>query len=182
MIKEKSSIIIKLIIFQIAMSIFGVMIASSVLVLGEGLLLAAGVFSVLFYFALVGAAINEDGLRDNIKLSRESASVNALIGFKYAFVSYIPTIVITLLLSVLRTIGINNSLTSILVVIIRAFLSGMYLGLDTSIFGAGETVMSFSANGYSFLIYQLVSVLVCGVFYYIGFKGINLLPKKKEEN
>lgn len=182
MIKEKSSMIVKLIIFQIAMSIFGVMIASSVLVLGEGLLLFAGIFSVLFYFALVGAAINEDGLGDNVKLSREGATVNKFTGLKYAFVSYIPTLVVTLILAILRTIGINNSLTSILVVIVRAFLSGMYLGLDTTIFGAGETVMTFSANGYSFLIYQLVSIVVCGVFYYIGFKGINLLPKKKEEN
>ncbi len=182
MIKEKSGMIVKLIIFQIAMSIFGVMIASSVIILSEGLLLLAGIFSVLFYFALVGAALNEDGLKDNIRASRESVAVSAFTGFKYALISYVPTLLITLVLAVLRTVGVRNSLISILVVVIRAFLSGMYLGLDTSIFGAGETVMTFSANGYSFLIYQMISILACGVFYYIGFRGINLLPKKKEEN
>ncbi len=179
---EKGSMIAKLIVYQIAMSIFGVMLAFAITALNVGLLLATGVFSALFYFALAGAALNEDGLRDNVSVTRDGSAANAFIGLKYALISFAPTLIITLLYAILCTLGVNNSLTSILNIFIRFFLSGMYLSLDTSLFSAGETVMAFSANGYSFLIYQVVSVIICGVFYYIGFKGINLLPKKKEDN
>ena len=180
-IKEKSNMITKAIVFQIAMSIFGIMLASSIQSFGNAVKLFAGIFSVLFYFALIGAALNEDGLKDNIKVSRNTVKADAFLGMKYIAVSYIPTFAVTILYIILRLFGIANGLTSTLNVLIRLFLSGMYLSLDSYLFAAGNTPMPVSINGWTFLIYQIFSVIVCGLFYIAGLKGINLLSSKKEE-
>lgn len=181
-LKEKSSMISKAIIFQIAMSIFGVMLASSIQAFGNTVLVIAGVFSVLFYFALIGAALNEDGLRDNIKVTHGRAVEDKLLGFKYIAVSYIPTLAITVVYVILKLCGLNNDITTLINALIRLFLSGMYLSLDRAIFAMGDTLNAFSLNGWSFLIYQVFSIVICGLFYIIGLKGINLIPVKKEED
>lgn len=180
-IKEKTSMISKAIVFQIAMSIFGIMLASSIQSFGNTVNLIAGIFSILFYFALIGAALNEDGLKDNIKVAHNRAEADMLLGMKYIAISYIPTFAITILYIILCLFGFENVLTVTLNAIIRLFLSGMYLGFDRFLFAAGDTLMPISLNGWTFIIYQIFSVVVCGIFYLIGLKGINLMPSKKEE-
>lgn len=181
LLNEKGSLIAKSIIFQVAMSIFGIMFTATIIALDEGFLLFAGIFSILFYFALMGAALNEDGTKDYLRVKGNRARPDILCGFKYVLISYIPTLAITLLHVILRTAGVVNSLTDILNIIIRFLTSGMYLSLDRYFFASGDTFMPFSLYGYSFLIYQVFSIIVCGLFYYIGLCGISLLPKKKEE-
>lgn len=181
LINEKSSLIAKLIIFQIAMSLFGLMFAATVIALNEGLLLFAGTFSILFYFALVGAALNEDGVKDHLKVACDRAKPDALCGFKYVLISYIPTLVITVLNIILNIFGVLDSLRGILVIIIRMFTSGMFQCIDRFLFGSGDSFVSFSLYGYSFLVYQIISIIICGLFYFLGLRGISLLPKKKAE-
>ena len=178
---EKGSMIAKAIIFQIAMSIFGCMITMSIIAIDEGWLLLGGIFSILFYFSLIGAAINEDGAKDHLKISAGRMEPDALLGFKYILISYIPTFLITILFVILNLFGLENSLTQIMAILIRLFLSGMYQGLDRVIFASGDTLAKFSLYCFSFVIYQVISVVVCGLFYYIGYKGINLTSGKKKE-
>ena len=181
-IKEKSSMISKAIIFQIAMSIFGVMLASSIQAFGNTILVIGGIFSVLFYFALIGAAVNEDGLRDNVKVTHGRAAEDKLLGFKYIAISYVPTLAVTIVYVILKVTGLNNDITTLLNALIRLFLSGMYLSLDRAIFAFGDTLHAFSLNGWSFLIYQVFSIVICGLFYILGLRGINLVPIKKQED
>ena len=181
LINEKGGLIAKCIIFQVAMSIFGIMFAATIIALNEDWLIFAGIFSILFYFALVGAALNEDGILDHLRVVGNRATPDALRGFKYVFISYIPTLALTLLHVILRTVGVANSLTDILNIVIRFLASGMYLSLDRFFFASGDTFVPFSLYAYSFLIYQVFSIVVCGLFYYVGLRGISLLPKKKEE-
>ena len=181
-IKEKSSMISKAIIFQIAMSIFGVMLASSIQSFGNIVLILGGLFSVLFYFALIGAAVNEDGLRDNVKVTHGRVEEDKLLGFKYIAISYIPTLAVTVAYLIMKLCGLNNDFTTLINALIRLFLSGMYLGLDRVIFAMGDTLHAFSLNGWSFLIYQLFSIVICGLFYILGLKGVNLVPVKKQED
>ncbi len=177
---EKGNMIAKCIVFQLAMSLFGIMITMTLLALNEVAVVLGGIFSILFYFALVGAAVNEDGVKDCIKVEGGRMEKDAILGLKYVAISYIPTFIISGLYCVLSLCGVQNSFTSILNLITRFFTTGMYMGLDISIFGAGETVAAFSYNGYSYLIYEIVSVIVLGLLYYAGLCGINLVRKKNE--
>lgn len=186
-LNEKGSLIARCIVFQIAMSIFGIMINFATVQLGNTILILGAVFSVLFYFALVGASLNEDGLKDKIKYDRNKEKADIFYGLKYVAVSYIPSFVITAVFSLFRTLNIFESFTYVVNMLIRFFISGMYIGVDILLFSGtdsvGNTVYDyFSLNGYSFLIYQIVSIIICGLFYYLGIRGINLVGGKKKDN
>lgn len=180
-IKEKTGMISKSIVFQIAMSLFGMMLSASVIAINEKFLLVAGIFSFLFYFALIGAAVNEDGVKDYLKIKAGRAKQDIFLGLKYAAVSYIPTFAITLIYIILRIFSIENALTQILSILIRLLSCGMYLSFDRYLFASGDSFLPFSLNGYSFLIYEVASVLIIGIFYFIGVKGINLLSTKSDK-
>lgn len=187
LLNEKGSLIARCIIFQIAMSIFGIMINFATVMLGKTILILGAIFSVLFYFSLVGASLNEDGLKDKIKFERNKEKIDVFYGMKYAAVSYVPSIVLTAIYSLFKTLNIFEGFTYVVNMILRFFISGMYLGIDILLFSRtdaeGYTVYSsFSYNGYSFLIYQLISIAICGLFYYFGIRGINLIGGKKKEN
>ena len=180
-IKEKSGMIFKSIIFQIAMSLFGLMLSASVIAINEKFLLVSGIFSFLFYFALIGAAVNEDGVKDYLRIKAGRVEKDVLLGFKYAAISYIPSFIITVLHVVLRLFSIENALTQLLSIFIRLLSCGMYLSFDRYWFATGDTFLQFSLNGFSFLIYEVVSVIIIGIFYYIGIKGINLTGNKNDK-
>ena len=184
-INEKGDLIAKCIVFQIAMSVFGIMINFATVQMGNTVLLLGGIFSILFYFALVGATLNEDGLKDKIKYDRLKENPDKLYGVKFMAVSYIPSLLITGLFSLLMSFGILEGVTYVVNMIIRFFISGMYIGIDIFLFSktneAGDIIYnSFSMNGYSFLIYQIISILICGLFYYLGLRGVNLIKTKKD--
>ncbi len=178
----KGRLIFKSIIFQIAMSIFGIMLAMAVLAINEKYLVFAGVFSVLFYFALAGAAFNEDGLADNLKIKGNRLTEDKLLGLKCAAVYYIPTFIITVLQIVFYyTVGADNPVFQLLNMVNRFFTSGMYLSLDRVLFATGDTFEAISYSGIIYIVYQLFSVIVLGIFYYLGVRGINLLGKPREK-
>ncbi len=180
-IKEKTGMISKAIIFQIAMSLFGMMLSASVIAINEKLLLVAGIFSFLFYFALIGAAVNEDGVKDYLKIKAGRVEKDVFLGLKYIAISYIPTFAITVIYIVLRFFSLENALTQILSILIRLLSCGMYLSFDRYLFASGDSFLPFSLNGYSFLIYEIISVLIIGLFYLLGVKGINLLSTKSDK-
>lgn len=185
-LNEKGSLIARSIIFQIAMSIFGIMICLATAKMGDSVLLLSGIFSILFYYALVGATYNEEGLKDKMKFERNREKFDYLYGLKCAAVSYIPSLIITVVYSVLRVLNVAESFTYILNMLIRSFISAMYLGLDIFLFSGvdgNENIVynQFSLNGFSFIIYQIISICACGLFYYVGMKGINLVKKKNDE-
>lgn len=185
-LKQKGSLIARCIVFQIAMSVLGFFVISAVANSGNTLILLAGIFTILFYFALVGATVNEDGLKDELTNKRSGLKPDIFLGIKYMAISYIPTFSLTLLLCLFRTFGIFAGAADIIVIFVRAFLTGMYFGIDMNLFIQGYSeegyaiYSAFSSNGYSLLIYQLFSVIICGLFYYLGLRGINLNKTKEK--
>ena len=132
-IKEKSNMIGKLFVYQIAMSLLGLFVVSP---FNGSVQIAASVFASLFYFSLVCYAIIEDGQKDFVSHSAGRISGNPLSGLVYALVSYIPTIIIVAIQVILNLATDATALSgikSILTFVIRFFLMGMYLGFDTGI-------------------------------------------------
>ena len=196
-IKQKSGMIGKLFVYQIAMSLLGVFVTSPFS--GRSQIIAS-VFAILFYFSLVCYAIIEDGQKDNV--SHEAGRINGkgYTGFVYALISYIPTIVLVLgysILSVSTNVATLSGLKSVLTGIVnRIFLMGMYLGLDCGIsmrsvdpqtkmaVYPSETLEYFSENGLIFSCCLVLLPIVAGVTYYLAFKGklhVNTAPKEKNK-
>lgn len=197
-IREKSHMIGKLFVYQIAMSLLGLFIVSP---LGGYAQLAAAVFSTLFYFSLVCYAVIEDGQKDCVSHSAGRIRGSALTGVVYSIVSYIPTIVIVslqILISLLSEPTSFSAIKSIFTFLIRFFLMGMYLGFDTglvqraydsvnqvSVVVKGSQTLVFMSDNY--LIFGICLVLlpiIAGVSYCLAFKGkvhVNTAPKNKKK-
>lgn len=196
-LKEKSNMISKLFVYQIAMSLLGLFVVSPFS--GE-IQIVASVFSFLFYFSLVCYAVIEDGQKDYISHKAGRICGSSMTGFLYAVVSYIPTIIIVALqvvLSLFTKASALIGLKSILTFVIRFFLMGMYLGIDTGLVQRGydsvnqtsvvlcdNQVLVFMSDNY--LIFALCLVLfpvVAGLSYNLAFKGkvhVNTAPKNKK--
>lgn len=184
---EKSSMISKLFIFQIAMSLLGLFVVSP-FTANASMCLAAGIFSMLFYFSLVTYAVIEDGQKECIAAKAGKCEVSVYTGFLYALFSYIPTIIITVVYMIMRLSEPNGLITgakAVLNIIIRFFLMGMYLGIDVKLRAGGSgTFLSFiSENGIFYVICLVLMPLICGIAYALAYKGIihvNTEPKKKK--
>lgn len=192
---EKFHMISKLFVYQIAMSLLGVFIVSP---FSGNTCIVAGVFSSLFYLSLVSYAAVEDGQKDCISHNAGRLQGSALTGFGYAFISYIPTIAITVISCILRIVLPSTSLVAvknILNIIIRFFLMGTYLGIDVGLTGytydattqsmvsdASVFVRYICDNGILFVVLLFVMPVVCGMAYKLAFKGkISINTQKKQK-
>ncbi len=193
--EEKSHMVSKLFIYQIAMSLLGVFIVSP---FSGTTCIIAGVFSLLFYLSLVSYATVEDGQKDFVSQKAGRLQGSAFTGFKYALISYIPTIFIVAFYCIIKLSTKSemlSALKNILNIIIRFFLMGSYLGIDVGLTGYGydtatqsmvsdaPTVVRFiSDNGIFFVICLIVMPLICGFAYNLAFNGkISINTHKKEK-
>lgn len=193
--EEKSRMISKLFIYQFAMSLLGVFVVSP---FNHNLRVVFGVFASLFYFSLISYAVVEDGQKDHISHTAGRLDGDALCGFKYALVAYIPTIVLTVAFSLIQLFSGEYAILtikSILNVIIRFFLMGMYLGIETGISKfeldavtlervsvSPEWVQFMSDKGLFFVIFLVLMPIVCGLAYYLAFKGkVHINTSKKQK-
>lgn len=186
-LSEKGNLIARCIVFQIAMSLLGFFVLSAIANTNDTVILLGGIFTMLFYFALMGAFLNEDGLKDALILKRNNESIDAFYGMKYVAVSYIPTLLMTICIIIFRTFSFAFEAADFLVMIVKFFFSGMYIGIDMILFITGANEQGYavyhiiSSNGYSLLFYQLFSIVICGLFYYLGTKGVNLIKTKDKQ-
>jgi len=195
-IKSKTNMLGKLFVYQIAMSLLGLFIVSP---FDGKMQIAAAVFSTLFYFSLVAYAIIEDGQKDYLAVKSGRLSGNACSGLVYSLVAYLPTVIIVLfqmILTLTTSDAVLSGLKSILNVLIRFFLMGMYLGFDTGLAGrtedpvthqmvstASKSIQFMSDNFIIFAIMLVLVPIVCGLTYYLAYNGkvhVNTEVKNKK--
>lgn len=192
--KEKGDILRKLWINQFAFSLFGIFVASP---FSAGLCTAAGVFSYLFYLSVVSFAILDDAQKDRISYNAgRKQNTSGCTGLYYAFVAFIPTIILTVLHLVLSFLPtISENITKVIYLVNRFLLCGEIIGIDSGLTNivtvnykpviAGPAWAGFmSAHGIFQLLFAIVSVIVFGAVYYLGFKGIvsiNTTESKKNQ-
>lgn len=195
-LKSKMNMIAKLFVYQVAMSLLGLFIVSPF----SGVMqIAASIFATLFFFALVCYAVIEDGQKDYVSVNAGRSIGSPYTGFMYSFVIYIPTIVLVLLqMILLLTMGSGelSGITAILAIVIRFFLMGMYLGIESGLVNrqydaiaermvsnASESVQFFCDNYILFAILLVIFPVVCGITYMLAYKGkihVNTEVKKKK--
>ncbi len=184
---EKSNVIFKLFIYQIAMSLLGFFIVSPFLN-SSSMCLAASIFAALFYFSLTAYAVVEDGQKDHISVNAGRKEGSAFTGLWYSLVSYLPTIVISVFYSIATLCSPNEILTglkALINIVIRFFLMGMYLGFDVLLRSENspQSLKYFSETGLFYVCLLILMPIICGVFYGLSYKGIihvNTAQKNKK--
>ena len=186
-VKSKSNMILKLFIYQIAMSLFGFFVLTPFTSLDDSyrgyVYIASAVFSTLFYFSLVCYAVIEDGQKDCVSHNAGRIEGKPYTGLVYSLVSYLPTIVIVVVNSVISIVTTPDSLSALKAVLgilfTKVFLMGTYWGFDAGIVvrsATGQIVSGekfvFLSDNYLFFVFFLVLLpLVSGISYYLAFKG-----------
>lgn len=184
---EKGNLMTKYIVNQIAMSVFGVMIATTSMALGDAWLLPFGLFALLFYYFILIAFIREDGLKDALKIDGGRMKKDSFLGLKYCAVAAIPGLVLAILNTVFQSFGAQTgviaSITGVFNVITRIFVYGMYTGIDSYLFnqeiGVFSALNSASSLGITYIVYTFVTLVVSHLAYISGVYQWLIKEKKK---
>lgn len=120
------------------------------------------------YASILGSAFWEEGAKDRIKADGGRIKKDVLAGLKIALVPYSPTILLTAVFAVLKANpGLFESATSILNILLKILLSGVYVPFDIGLFdNSGDSIIGFRYLGYCVI--TLGSALVS---YLMGFNG-----------
>jgi hypothetical protein len=183
---EKGHLMVKYIINQIAMSIFGVMIATTAMALGDSWLLPFGIFALLFYYFILITFIREDGLKDAIKVDGGRMKKDRFSALKYCTIAAVPGLLFALLNIVFQAIGATTgplaSLSGIFNVFTRIFIYGMYTGIDSYLFnseiGIFWNAFHVSSLGITYLIYTVLTLIVAHLAYSSGLNQLFVSEKK----
>lgn len=181
---EKGSIIRKMMLNQFAFSLFGIFVATPFY---GNICILAGIFSLLFYLFVVCFSILDDAQKDRISFNAgRKQHLNAFVGLKYSYLSFIPSIVLTALYTAISFIlKTGNTFTFILGIINKYALAGEILGIDVGLTNytydavnnirvttAPDAVIFMSQHGIFQLIFALAIPALCGLIYYLGYAGI----------
>ena len=175
-IRKNSDLIVKMIVHQIGLTVFGFLLNSCAGVSGNASLgIIFGIFSAAFYCFLLYILMWEYGTKDKIRIDAGRMQRDIFKGAKIALVAAIPNLFLGVLstigyLAINRTIMVDGKFTSpawaanlySIAQIIGVFLNSMYTGIGEYL---GITVMPY----FLFLL-TLPAILVTGVGYYLGTK------------
>lgn len=184
---NKGHLMLKYIVNQIAMSLFGLMMSASALAINDNLLLPFGIFGLLFYYFILITFIREDGLKDAIKVDGGRIKIDVFMSLKYCGIAAIPGFLIALLNMFLHIF--NNGAIAyegaavVLNAVTRILVYGMYNTLDTYFFNNETGILSsynyLSSNGITYVLYTVFTLAVCFLAYYTGVKQMFVKEEKK---
>ena len=182
--KEKGSMLRKIWINQFAFSLFGIFVASP---FRGNLCILAGVFSYVFFLSVVAFAVLDDAQKDKISYNAgRKNNVFASVGFMYGFTAFLPTIILMFVFTVLTFIpAVDSSVTFIISLVTRFIMGGEILGIDSGLTNytfntasnmmvseASGGIIFLSSHGIFHLLYAVVTPVIFGIVYALGFKGI----------
>lgn len=182
--KEKGTILRKMWINQFAFSLFGIFVASP---FSGKMCVAAGIFSYLFFVSVIIFMVLDDAQKDKISFNaHRKNNVNTFTGFKYSFVAFLPTILLMTVYTIFTFIpSIDATVTFVISIITRFIMGGEILGIDAGLTNytysettkmmvstAPQSVIFFSSHGFIHLIYSILTPMLFGIIYALGFKGV----------
>lgn len=188
--KEKGGLMGKYIVNQIALSLFGFMMAATAVAMGHDWLFPFGLFGLLFYHFILFTFVYEDGLKDALRVNGGRMKKDRLLSLKYCSIAAFPGFAVALLNFVLRSFSsghVAEAVYSVLDTVTRFFTYGMYNALDNYFFTVSETAStvsraSFSSSGLSFVCYTFLTLAVCFAAYNLGLAQIRLSKKSHKNN
>ena len=165
-LKENANTIVKMMVYQFGLTIFGFMLSMSV-GQNEFLQLIASIFAIIFYLFLLYSMTWTVGSKDHEKVANKRAPYVPIKGIYMSLFANAVNFVIGILYFFAYIIeGESGGLYSIIMPITK-LIQAMYLGLSINILEDFHFVM--------YLFTPVPSVLICGLAYYLGVKEISIL-------
>ncbi len=171
---------------QIAIGLFGAVLALAVSGISDTFLSIASAFSIMFYLFLIYMTAWEIGASDRISVDVGKLPRRPYLGFILSLIANIPQFLIAAVYAICMAIGkgAEGVATSIAAVmkVVMLFIDGMYFGLLSTIsigtrinVNTGDIVPNELFNfSWSYFVIIIPAVLTCGLAYWMGLKNAKL--------
>ena len=179
-VKSNLYYIIRLIGTQVGISIFAMMLQFATISISQGLHLVASIGAIVFYMALIYSTSWEMGYKVSERISAGRLTRSPLHGAYVACAAYAPVFFLLILLWVGFSFGSllwGGNLFYIAKTALFLYFSAFY-GLINFV------VKSMSVNDFQTVVFPVLytlsvlpGILVSGIAYYLGSKGIALFSK-----
>lgn len=173
--KSTTPVIVRMLLNQFVMSIFGIMLTMSTLMVNETFCAIVSCLPIFLYFFLIYHTMWDRGARDvlNAKYSKKD---NINKGFVYSLLAAVPTAVLTMIFSVITKemtyVSHFADVTYTLAKLILTFcFQGMYHGI----------AQLFSYHFVFYIIAILPAIIVGGTAYIMGYKNIRIIPENNHQ-
>ncbi len=190
-LKENSYSIIKLYINQLGISIFSLLLYSSVATLKNdklslNLTVGISVFAILFYFALIYTTAWDIGASDIIKIESGRMKSQKYKGAALSFFASIANILLAGICVISMSLYINGidgaiGFSQVSNLILR-LTDAMYIGVLQGIFSSfiEDANMYNLLQSYGYLATPILTVLVTHLGYVFGMKNFRIFPSSKK--
>ncbi len=191
--QRNTGLMVKTFLYQIVMSLFGIMMYSVthknpfLFYLGQGTV-------ILFFLYIMSSQMYQYGAKSCEYDWAHKCSSSPLLGFVFALIAFLPTLLAsawTLITPPFDLQGVAVPSGYVPFLLNKTFLQGMYIGISQTLYPtvAGGTSQALAAaNGVALnsqclihLLSSLPGVLFSGVFYWIGYNGFRKNKKKKDQ-
>lgn len=183
-LKSNLYYIIRLIATQVGISIFAMMLQFATIMINDSLHLVASIGAVIFYMVLLYSTCWEMGYKNSERIAAGRLRQSPLHGAYVSLASYIPVIFLLVLLWVGFAFG-SQSWGGGMFLIVKWVLFIYYSAYYGLINFAVQSMSVFDFQTFLFpLLYTLSlipGILVSGIAYYLGSRGIALFSKPKPD-
>ena len=185
--KENSYDIVRLFINQMGITIFSLVLYTSIDFIDDDALhlrikVIVSVFATLFYFALLYTACWDYGAKDKIRIDSGKYSVTKYKGLVMSLISSIPTFILALACvgtMLGYVLSANDGLYTAFAVVnlLLRFISSMFLGILQGVFSflAYDEALKFLFESVGYFVMPLITALVCHLGYTLGRHEIKIL-------
>ena len=182
-LKENGDMIVRCLVTQIALAVFGLMLSMATTNAASGFLaLVTGMFSVIFYLYLLWDAMWREGSSDKIRIDGGRMQRMPLKGLYVSLLANVPNLLLALLIWIGYFIpaapGNNASQLSASCQMIAVLFEGMYSGVIAYVNNGTSNASAFTA-----LLYTLICLpapIACSLAYWRGSWDKTFLPQQKK--
>lgn len=180
-IKANSYEIVRFIVIQLGLSIFGLVLTMACHSLNQTLLLPVSLFSIGFYLFLVYSVAWENGSKDKIRVDAGRLSDRKGRGFLVMLLAQGPYLILTLLMllgGVLAKLGaqaLGSGFFTFPYLVVN-FLSSIYLGTMKVLFGSfGD---QYVVSSLVHIALTIPAIVTAGFGYFLGASGVRILAAR----
>ena len=180
-IKTNSYEIVRFIVIQIGLSIFGLVLTMACHSMNRGLLLPVSIFSIGFYLFLVYSVAWENGSKDKIRVDAGRLPDRKGKGFLVMLLAQTPYLFLTALmltgaiLDLLGATAVGSGFFTFPYLLVN-FLTSIYLGTMQTVFGSfGDNYMLSTVVHIALIIPAIVTA---GFGYFLGASGARILAAR----
>lgn len=181
--KKYSYSAMKLFVSQMAISVFGLVLAIACAKIGKTMQVVSSVGAVVFYLFLIYTSMWEVGSKDKFGIEYGKFEAKSLTGLWIGLLANSLNLLLAIVITVCLIFADGGVLSSIggLSSSIALFIEGMYTGL-LSIYVGGAPLNSF---GLSYFVITIPAIVTAALAYYFGTKGYHftkiMVPENPEE-